>query len=194
MQYSSKRNPCPVCGRNKDSDCRWNDEVMFCHCGSSFAPPQHLKVGETLIVNGMEWALVKTDAGHSGRAFVFKPHRQLEKTFNYSPQEYKDQKNKKDELFRIAIQAFDVFLKVSRAGLDAGNFQECTLEELRKAKKLIERAVAEGKELKQIMIQMQRNDKRFTDYLELIDERNKEINYLKKNADSFCWEHLGEIQ
>ena len=107
---------------------------------------------------------------------------------------YKDQQNKKDELFRIAIQAFDDFLKVSRAALDAGNFQECTLEELRKAKKLIERAVAEGKELKQIMIQMQRNDKRFTDYLELIDQRNKEINYLKKNADSFCWEHLGEIQ
>ena len=64
---------------------------------------------------------------------------------------------------------------------------------MRKAKKLIERAVEEGKELKTIMLQMQRNDKRYSDYLELIDQRSKEINYLKKNADSFCWEHLGEI-
>ena len=193
-QYSSRRNPCPCCGRNVDSDCRWNDEVMFCHVGSRFAPPSHLKVGETLIVNGLEWALVKTDAGHSGRAFVFKPHRQLENTFNYSPHIYKEQKTKKDELFRIAIQAFEDFLKVSKAALDAGNFQECTLEELRKAKKLIERAVEEGKELKTVMLQMQRNDRRYSDYLELIDQRNKEINYLKKNADSFCWEHLGEIE
>ena len=66
--------------------------------------------------------------------------------------DYKEQKNKKDELFRIAITAFDDFLKVSKAALEAGNFQECTLEELRKAKKLIERAVEEGKELKTVSV------------------------------------------
>ena len=193
MQYSSKRNPCPVCARDKDSDCRWNDEVIFCHCGSSFAPPSHLKVGKTLIVNGIEWALVKTDAGHSGRAFVFKPHRPLEKSFNYSPQLYKEQQNKKDELFRIAVSAFEDYLKVSKAALEC-DAQQCTLEQLREYKRLIERAVEEGKELKTIMLQMQRNDKRYTDYLELLDQRNKEINNLKNEADNFCWAHLGEIE
>ena len=193
MQYSSKRNPCPVCARDKDSDCRWNDEVIFCHCGSSFAPPSHLKVGKILIVNGIEWALVKTDAGHSGRAFVFKPHRPLEKSFNYSPQLYKEQQNKKDELFRIAVSAFEDYLKVSKAALEC-DAQQCTLEQLREYKRLIERAVEEGKELKTIMLQMQRNDKRYTDYLELLDQRNKEINNLKNEADNFCWAHLGEIE
>ena len=193
MQYSSKRNPCPVCARDKDSDCRWNDEVIFCHCGSSFAPPSHLKVGKTLIVNGIEWALVKTDAGHSGRAFVFKPHRPLEKSFNYSPQLYKEQQNKKDELFRIAVSAFEDYLKVSKAALEC-DAQQCTLEQLREYKRLIERAVEEGKELKTIMLQMQRNDKRYTDYLELLDQRNKEINNLKNEANNFCWAHLGEIE
>ena len=193
MQYSSKRNPCPVCARDKDSDCRWNDEVIFCHCGSSFAPPSHLKVGKTLIVNGIEWALVKTDAGHSGRAFVFKPHKPLEKSFNYSPQLYKEQRNKKDELFRIAVSAFEDYLKVSKAALEC-DAQQCTLEQLREYKRLIERAVEEGKELKTIMLQMQRNDKRYTDYLELLDQRNKEINNLKNEADNFCWAHLGEIE
>ena len=193
-QYSSRRNPCPCCGRNVDSDCRWNDEVMFCHVGSRFAPPSHLKVGETLIVNGLEWALIAVNKGHSGMAHVFKPHTPIEKSFNYSPHIYKEQKSKKDELFRIAVSALADYLKLSKAALESGNFQECTLEELRKAKKVIERAVEEGKELKTIMLQMQRNDKRYSDYLELIDQRNKEINYLKKNADSFCWEHLGEIE
>ena len=193
MQYSSKRNPCPVCARDKDSDCRWNDEVIFCHCGSSFAPPSHLKVGKTLIVNGIEQALVKTDAGHSGRAFVFKPHKPLGKSFNYSPQLYKEQQNKNDELFRIAVSAFEDYLKVSKAALEC-DAQQCTLEQLREYKRLIERAVEEGKELKTIMLQMQRNDKRYTDYLELLDQRSKEINNLKNEADNFCWAHLGEIE
>ena len=29
--YSSQRTPCPICDRVKDCDCRWNDEVIFCH-------------------------------------------------------------------------------------------------------------------------------------------------------------------
>ena len=29
--YSSQNNPCPICERVKDGDCRWNNEVVFCH-------------------------------------------------------------------------------------------------------------------------------------------------------------------
>ncbi len=29
--YSRRNRPCPICGRTKDPDCRWNDEVVFCH-------------------------------------------------------------------------------------------------------------------------------------------------------------------
>ena len=79
MEYSSRKKPCPICGRFKDADCRWNDEVIFCHKGSNFAPPSHLKIGDVLTVNSLNWALVKVNAGHSGRAHIFKPHRPLEK-------------------------------------------------------------------------------------------------------------------
>ncbi|NEQ98244.1 MAG: hypothetical protein F6K30_16250 [Cyanothece sp. SIO2G6] len=30
-QQSGQHNPCPICQRTKDSDCRWNAEVVFCH-------------------------------------------------------------------------------------------------------------------------------------------------------------------
>jgi hypothetical protein len=30
-QHSGQGNPCPICGRTKDGDCRWNDEVVLCH-------------------------------------------------------------------------------------------------------------------------------------------------------------------
>jgi len=29
--YSGRSRPCPICGRTKDQDCRWNEEVVFCH-------------------------------------------------------------------------------------------------------------------------------------------------------------------
>lgn len=31
FQHSSKGHPCPLCGRVKDNDCRWNEEVVLCH-------------------------------------------------------------------------------------------------------------------------------------------------------------------
>ncbi len=30
-QYSGRSQPCPICNRTKDQDCRWNDEVVFCN-------------------------------------------------------------------------------------------------------------------------------------------------------------------
>jgi hypothetical protein len=32
--YSGRSRPCPICDRTKDPDCRWNDEVVFCHTTS----------------------------------------------------------------------------------------------------------------------------------------------------------------
>ena len=31
FQQSGKGHPCPICDRTKDTDCRWNDEVVLCH-------------------------------------------------------------------------------------------------------------------------------------------------------------------
>ncbi len=30
-QRSGQGHPCPVCGRTKDADCAWNDEIVLCH-------------------------------------------------------------------------------------------------------------------------------------------------------------------
>jgi hypothetical protein len=80
MQKSSKRTPCPVCGRDSDGDCRWSNEVIFCHNGSSFAPPQHLKVGDVLNIEGIPFALVKINGGYDGSAHVFKPDKKRVKS------------------------------------------------------------------------------------------------------------------
>ena len=68
--YSSPKNPCPVCGRTKDSDCRWNE---VCHC-RTYAK-SHLEVGEVIRgSDGQQWAYLGDS--DSGRWAMFKPHEE----------------------------------------------------------------------------------------------------------------------
>ena len=70
MKASGRNNPCPVCSRVKDADCRWSDEVILCHTGTDLNP------GNTITINGVEWAFIHHNGGFSGSAAVFKPHRE----------------------------------------------------------------------------------------------------------------------
>ena len=193
MEYSSRKKPCPICGRFKDADCRWNDEVIFCHKGSNFAPPTHLKIGDVLTVNSLNWALVKVNAGHSGRAHVFVPHRPIEKYSLYSSATYREQLQKQNILFRETISSFENYLKISKSFLVDKDYQKYNLNEIRRFRQQINIASQYGIDLKKIMIEMHRNDKRYTDYIVLIDQRHREIIYLKQNFESFFLEYLGDI-
>ena len=75
MQSSRRNNPCPICHRSKDSDCRFCDDLILCHQGSTHGPPANLRIGDVVIRQGREWALVKTNVGFDGGAALFKPHR-----------------------------------------------------------------------------------------------------------------------
>ena len=70
--YSSRRNPCPVCGRTKDADCRW-DAGGLCHC-RTYAKVR-LRVGEVVRGHdGQQWAYLGDSDG--GRWAMFRPHRE----------------------------------------------------------------------------------------------------------------------
>jgi len=75
LKQSSRRNPCPVCGRNADGDCRFSEDLILCHQGTRFGPPQHLRLGDVIDVNGVRWALIRSDAGFDGAAHEFRPDR-----------------------------------------------------------------------------------------------------------------------
>ena len=74
---SSRRNPCPVCGRVKDGDCRFHAGLILCHLGSSHGPDTRLQLGDVIQLRGQPWALVSKQAGHTGSAFAFRPHQAL---------------------------------------------------------------------------------------------------------------------
>ena len=75
LKRSGRTSPCPICSRKKDGDCAFNDQVVFCHQGETQGPPASLNIGDTVEKGEKVWALVKTDSGPTGRAYVFKPHQ-----------------------------------------------------------------------------------------------------------------------
>lgn len=74
LRSSNRRNPCPICGRTKDGDCRISADLVLCHRGATHHPPTDLEVGRS-IVNG--WAY--TGESKDGRAATFTPHKELDR-------------------------------------------------------------------------------------------------------------------
>ena len=77
---SSERNPCPICGRKKDGDCRIraDGQMVFCHRGKSFGPPDRLKVGDLLTDSQQrQWAYTgdSRDDSRDGAVFVIHQER-----------------------------------------------------------------------------------------------------------------------
>lgn len=61
---SGRNNPCPVCNRTKDSDCRISPEIVLCHSNTGHTPGKYIQNG---------WAFTK-DAT-DGRCGVFVHHK-----------------------------------------------------------------------------------------------------------------------
>lgn len=72
---SSRRHPCPICGRNTDGKCRRSDDLLSCYWGERFAPPAGLHLGEVLRVDAGDWAVVDLAGGFSGNSLILAPHQ-----------------------------------------------------------------------------------------------------------------------
>lgn len=69
--YSSRKSPCPVCGRTKDADCRWDEKLLHCRTYAK----HHLNRGEVIRGHdGQRWAYLGDSDG--GRWAMFRPHRE----------------------------------------------------------------------------------------------------------------------
>lgn len=72
---SSRRHPCPVCGRNTDGKCRRSAELLSCWHGSRFQPPAGLRLGDVLTIKGRDWAVVALAGGFGGNSLILAPHQ-----------------------------------------------------------------------------------------------------------------------
>ena len=136
-----------MCGRVKDADCRWSDDVIFCHCGSTHGPDQNLKIGDTINIDGKPWALVKTKGGFDGAAFVFKPHQEKGvgplRRVPDSRQELLTKQAKRS----IASVSLERFFDSYRAAWDVKDLHSLNAHQLNEAIKTIEGAARIGRDL-----------------------------------------------
>ncbi len=66
--------PCPICGRDKDDDCRVTRSggAVLCHHGNTFHPP-HMRKGE--IISGSQWAYCGEGESVIGTHSIFRIHK-----------------------------------------------------------------------------------------------------------------------
>ena len=109
MKSSGHNQPCPVCSRVKDADCRFNDDVVLCHTGTDLRP------GDTITISGAQWAFIHHNGGFSGSAAVFKPHREKEPSRGQrlqtpnTAQELLSRQTKRSQWAHILDQFHDAF-------------------------------------------------------------------------------------
>ena len=128
---SSKRNPCPICGRVKDTDCRirQDEQMVFCHRGKSQGPPEGLKVGDTLSDSESRiWAYTgdSRDDSRDGAVFVIHQERAdhgLPSCAMFTPATTAPAIHKQVECTSTVYQ-YAQHLRVLRYDFDAGNKKE----------------------------------------------------------------------
>jgi hypothetical protein len=77
LKPSGRRNPCPICGRTADGDCRTGDGLAICHHGSSHHPPEGLRPGEVIDGrDGQRWAFTGETADGRGSTFTLDKPRE----------------------------------------------------------------------------------------------------------------------
>lgn len=184
MKRSKRNNPCPACGRTKDSDCAWADDVIFCHTGSD------LSIGQTIDIDDRPWALVKLNAGFSGNAAVFKPHREDYKPQGLSQGQLLSHQAKRS-VSAFAIERFFAAFDKAWAVLD---FHSLSADELQDGINAIEKAQRSGADLAKGIQCIWRDHH---DLAELHRERfeacQKNLKLQIKDLNDFRTFYLGEV-
>lgn len=178
LKQSSRRNPCPVCGRNADGDCRFSEDLILCHQGTRFGPPQHLRPGDVIDVNGSRWALIRTDAGFDGAAHEFRPDRATREKGSFRGR--RKQQRQARRLLHEVLRDID-------AALSVPEFMQSPPDELRESFRLIEVAAVKAEALLPAV-----RGRLQPPQISLLAEAIKELTYQRRDADHFRHHYLGE--
>jgi len=181
LRASGRNNQCPVCGRNKDGDCRFNHELILCHQGTRFAPPQHLRPGDVVSVNGKPWALIRTNAGFDGAAHEFRPDRGTRPTSQPRRLRRRNQ--------RQASRLLHEVMRDIDAALAVPEFIHSTPDELDVSLRLIDTAAAKASALLPAL-----EGHSLREQMLLLKEAVKQLNHQQRDANHFRHHYLGEVR
>jgi hypothetical protein len=192
LAASCKRTPCPICGRTKDTDCRWDDTVILCHQGATSGPPAHLKPGDTIDVAGQPWALIRRDGGHSGAACVFRPHREDSKSTQAPRSDAAELE--RQARHTVAVHAIERFLANAQAAWEVEDWFYRPPEDFRKDFELIYATEQEGLSLARSLPQIWRDHPDLRDrYRVKVEASVKFMGFQRADVDHFRRHDLVEV-
>ena len=194
MKHSSRKDPCPICNRDKDDKCRWNDFNIFCYYGNSFHPPSSLRIGDRIDVFGKSWKLVKLNGGFSGGSYIFAVANENE-TFRRQTREEREQYRKQIDFVAHKSKKLlsDLRAKVHQC-LALKDFQTMNLDEIRKANLLLQLTVDDCDAALKFVLRNQRMIANSQKLRRAYLIWQKSMRYQKKSLDLFVAENLGIVQ
>jgi hypothetical protein len=190
MNNSSRNTPCPICHRNTDDKCRWNDEFILCYDGDSFAPPQHLRVGDKIKVNAETFALCSTLSGFAGSSHCFA----LVDDFSYRFLKYEDKRTYRIQCVRTMKEFLQrkksIDLSVKFIELN-DNLQTFRIDELADCKLIAEKCKSQAESL---LNYASMNKRYIADYLSRVNaifDAQRIAENMTQEIEYFEREHLG---
>ena len=192
MKHSSRRESCPICGRNTDDKCRWNDEMIFCYDGTSFAPPQYLKLGDKVKAGLDSYALFSQACGFANSSYGFA----LVDDFDYRFLRYEDKRafrKKCVSITRTFVKKRDSVFALVNALRDECIFHEMRLDQFNENKRCTEKASS----LLASLFEFTSANKRYVvDYLaqvKAIAEATKKTEYSLREIERFERLYFGRL-
>lgn len=183
---SSKRTPCPICGRTKDADCSWTTDLILCHQSDSSQSAASMRIGDTVKVDNRDWALIRLNAGFSGKAAVFRPHQSGEKSVLTYQQmqsvavvEAVSEAESIEEQMKRLIRSIDKTLSMPCV--------EFMLDsDIKIERDLAEVAYEESKGLLKSLTRLSRTDSYFAALLEEFEVKMRQLKYQLDDLTLYC--------
>ncbi|MCT0198405.1 hypothetical protein KQ313_01715 [Synechococcus sp. CS-1325] len=179
---SSKRNPCPLCGRDSDDKCRRSADLISCYWGERFSPPAGLKLGQVLTVEGGPWAVVNLSGGFAGNSLILRPDSERKA---FRPAEIQQQKRAAVVLAPVLRSLFIRLRSHVHACLAIAEFQHATAEQLCADRELLAATVHQLQQLRGPLVLARREDPAMGRLVQAVDHWLKLISYQARDLAAF---------
>lgn len=192
MKHSSRHHPCPICGRDTDDKCRWNDEMIFCYNGDSFSPPHYLKTGDKIKVGLNSYALFSQVCGFAGNSYGFA----LVDDFDYRFLPYQDKKTFRRESVKITrtlVARQDKLYSFLQALRDECDFYEMNLDEFYANKRYTKKAVQLVEQFIDFLVLNKRFAVNYLLYLNSVTERQEKLHATLQEIYNFERLHFDQV-
>jgi hypothetical protein len=193
---SSKKNPCPLCGRNTDGKCSHDDTRIECYPGDTFRPPADLRRGQVLEIEGRQWAVTSLAGGWSRSHVVLRPDRGREE-FKPGPTHSRPaaaRRRAHRESQAVEPVLLDMFSRCRQwvqAALGIPEFVHSTLEEIRESRLIVTTAAEALAEMRQPLLEAKRERPELGRLLHAVDVWAKAVGYQRADLEHFWRRQLG---